>query len=1046
MNNKILNIIILFLINIQLALSQGLINNGANIVITNGANIVISEANSNFINSIDGSINGIVNNEGIISLDGNFINNASNNFFLNQTNNGLVVFNNTSAISGNNTNFASITINGSLTGHATNMNVAGNWINNGTFNHNYGTVTFKGNTTMYGSQITIFKNIIIADTLTAPIDNSQSAQSVLQLLQKKKGLISQTSNSLSSSSGQFNIEGDWINNGVFNHNNGTINFNGITSISGSNITSFNNINISSGAALKGFLNGNINVSGDWTNNGTYDPNSGTITFNGTTTLYGSQPTNFNNIIINGILNGLNSQSTDSLQIASQSNQAVLSLLSKGLQINSGLDDAAGLSVSNNIFNVAGNWINNGTFNHNNGTVSFNGISNIGGVNITSFNNVNITSSGALKGYFNGNFNVSGDWRNCGFFAPNSGTITFNGNSTIYGAQTTNFNNIIITGILNGTGNGIANQILQQANTSLQLANKGLSTGLKINSALDDAAGLSIIKDTFNVAGNWTNNGTFNHNNGMVVFNGNSHFNGTNSTTFYNVNIAPAKFLTINGGGQTMQVQNKMYVMATDPHNMGQLVIADNTSKLTGAGGTDSVFVQVYDTLNNWHYQSTPFYNGYMGAMAFHYFYGKSYNEKTNAYVSLTGFDSLQAGRGYALKYNTTLLNDNNRLTTLAAPISKLHAGTISLDITNTVKKGDGWNLVGNPYPCAIDWEASQGWNCKNIDPTIYLYDASQRKYAAYNSATHLGTNGGSRYIPPMQGLYVHCTSNGQWSMDNRVRVVYNQPFWKGETQNEELLSYQKVKLTVNGNGYSDESIVAFSQSSTTGFDVEQDAYKLLSPDETVPQINTKTLDNNNLKLAMNFLPSDLEQNTSVPVDFTVGVAGIYTISLNDFSTFNPSVNITLEDMKTKTTTDMRTSTYKFTSDVAVEEPRFVLHFSNAAVTGIGEKNNENSIKIYSSDNFIYVQNTTNSPLQVMVFDLQGKQVIAKNTGTESLIKIEMNNADGIYVVKVFADNKTYTQKLNIRRVALLKKITNPDTQVSEDNIDIIDDKMIEENK
>ena len=283
-------------------------------------------------------------------------------------------------------------------------------------------------------------------------------------------------------------------------------------------------------------------------------------------------------------------------------------------------------------------------------------------------------------------------------------------------------------------------------------------------------------------------------------------------------------------------------------------------------------------------------------------------------------------------------------------------------------------------------------------------------------------------------------------MDNRVRVVYNQPFWKGETQNEELLSYQKVKLTVNGNGYSDESIVAFSQSSTTGFDVEQDAYKLLSPDETVPQINTKTLDNNNLKLAMNFLPSDLEQNTSVPVDFTVGVAGIYTISLNDFSTFNPSVNITLEDMKTKTTTDMRTSTYKFTSDVAVEEPRFVLHFSNAAVTGIGEKNNENSIKIYSSDNFIYVQNTTNSPLQVMVFDLQGKQVIAKNTGTESLIKIEMNNADGIYVVKVFADNKTYTQKLNIRRVALLKKITNPDTQVSEDNIDIIDDKMIEENK
>ena len=1042
MNNKILNIIILFLINIQLALSQGLINNGANIVITNGANIVISDANSNFINSIDGSINGIVNNEGIISLDGNWINNALNNVFLNQTNNGLVVFNNVSAVSGNNTNFASITIDGSLTGHPTNMDVAGNWINNGTFNHNNGTVTFNGNTAMQGSQQSTFKNIIIADTLTAPIDNGQSAQSVLQLLQKKKGLISQATSSLSSSSGQFNIEGDFINNGVFNHNNGTINFNGITSISGTNISSFNNVNINNGGALNGFLHGNINVSGDWTNDGSFNPNSGTITFNGTSTLYGAQPSNFNNIIITGILNGATSQSTDSLQTANQANQTVLSLLSKGLQINSSLDNAAGLTVSNNNFNVAGNWINNGTFNHNNGTVSFNGISNIGGTNVTSFNNVFIYSNSALKGFLNGNFNVAGNWINNGFFAPNAGTVTFNGNSIIYGAQTTNFNNIIITGILNGTGNGITNQILQQANTTLQLANKGLSTGLKINSALNNA----IIKDTFNIAGNWTNNGTFNHNNGMVVFNGNSHFNGTSSTTFYNVNIVPGKFLTIDGGGQTMQIQNKMYVMATDPHNMAQLVIADNSSKLIGTGGTDSVFVQIYDTLDNWHYQAAPFYNGYMGAMVFQNFYGKSYNEKTNAYLSLSGFDSLQAGRGYALKFNSLLLNQSNRLTTFKAPISKLHTGSIIFAVTNTVKKGGGWNLVGNPYPCAIDWEANQGWNCKNIDPTIYLYDANQKKYAAYNSTTHIGTNGGSRYIPPMQGLYIHCSSNGQWGMDNRVRVAYNQPFWKGATENEALSAYQKVKLTVNGNGYSDESIVAFSQSSTTGFDIEQDAYKLLSPDETVPQINTKTLDENSLNLAMNFLPLDLESNVSVPVDFTVGVAGNYIISLNDFSTFNPSVNITLEDIKTKTTTDMRTSTYTFTSDVATEEPRFVLHFSNASVTGISEKNIENSVKIYSSDNIIYIQNTTNTPAQLMVFDLQGKEVMSKNIGTDNLIKIEMNNADGIYIVKVIAENKTYTQKVNIRRVALLKKITNPDTEVSEDNIDIIDDKLIEENK
>jgi len=194
------------------------------------------------------------------------------------------------------------------------------------------------------------------------------------------------------------------------------------------------------------------------------------------------------------------------------------------------------------------------------------------------------------------------------------------------------------------------------------------------------------------------------------------------------------------------------------------------------------------------------------------------------------------------------------------------------------------------------------------------------------------------------------------------------------------------------------------------------------------------------------LPSDIQNKTTVPVDFTVGVKGTYTISLNDFSTFDPSVNITLEDMKTKTITDMRTSSYQFTSDAASSETRFALHFSNPTVTGISEQqNSENSVKIYASDNIIYVQNTTNAPAQVMVFDLQGKQVMAKNIGTDNLSKIELNNAEGIYIVKVIADSKTYTQKVTIRRVAMLK-ITNPDTQVSEDNIDIIDDKMIEENK
>jgi len=69
--------------------------------------------------------------------------------------------------------------------------------------------------------------------------------------------------------------------GTYHHNNGTILFTGNTTILGSSENSFNHITIS------GILTapaGNINIAGDFVNNGTFNDNSGTITFNGTTNI------------------------------------------------------------------------------------------------------------------------------------------------------------------------------------------------------------------------------------------------------------------------------------------------------------------------------------------------------------------------------------------------------------------------------------------------------------------------------------------------------------------------------------------------------------------------------------------------------------------------------------------------------------------------------------------------------------------------------------------------------------------------------------------
>ncbi|MFO7870425.1 MAG: C25 family cysteine peptidase [Kiritimatiellia bacterium] len=77
--------------------------------------------------------------------------------------------------------------------------------------------------------------------------------------------------------------------------------------------------------------------------------------------------------------------------------------------------------------ISGNWVNNGTFSHNQCSIMFDGDTEISGVNTSAFHNV--TVSGNLVGHSN-TVTISGNWdSSAGFYTNNSGTIVFSGTST-----------------------------------------------------------------------------------------------------------------------------------------------------------------------------------------------------------------------------------------------------------------------------------------------------------------------------------------------------------------------------------------------------------------------------------------------------------------------------------------------------------------------------------------------------------------------------------------------------------------------------------------
>ena len=92
--------------------------------------------------------------------------------------------------------------------------------------------------------------------------------------------------------------------------------------------------------------------------------------------------------------------------------------------------------------VYGNWTNNDTFNANSGTVLFEGPSLISGAGINTFNHFIIDATGNVTSSA-GNVNITGNWINSGTFNPNNGTITFTGSNSqlITSAIGDAFNNI-----------------------------------------------------------------------------------------------------------------------------------------------------------------------------------------------------------------------------------------------------------------------------------------------------------------------------------------------------------------------------------------------------------------------------------------------------------------------------------------------------------------------------------------------------------------------------------------------------------------------------
>jgi hypothetical protein len=324
----------------------------------------------------------------------------------------------------------------------------------------------------------------------------------------------------------------------------------------------------------------------------------------------------------------------------------------------------------------------------------------------------------------------------------------------------------------------------------------------------------------------------------------------------------------------------------------------------------------------------------------------------------------------------------------------------------------GFNLVPNPYPSAIDWDAVDGWTKTNLNNAIWIWNEGADEpygtgyvgnYAAYIGGT--GTNGGSQFIPVGQSFFVRVSTDAaaSLSVNNDARVHNPQPFFKDEVQ--DLLRIQAI-----GNNYSDEIVVRFLGDATSGFDSQYDASKMYGKSEA-PQLYSITEDNR--KLSINSLPytSDV---ISIPVGFMLDVEGEATLKASSIDSFDSDVTIFLWDMLTDTKVNLREKPdYTFMHHPDNNSARFALLFNSAVSV---DEPAQTNIQFFAVDYNLHISipDEMQERFDLILYNTSGQAVFRHRVHSgHSVITVPVLG-HGVYIARLVSGEHSMVRKVFLK--------------------------------
>lgn len=422
---------------------------------------------------------------------------------------------------------------------------------------------------------------------------------------------------------------------------------------------------------------------------------------------------------------------------------------------------------------------------------------------------------------------------------------------------------------------------------------------------------------------------------------------------------------------------------------------------------------------------------------------------SGVYSQADGDFIMNPGRGYGAKNGTFTTKEF---------LGAVNNGDIDIEIktsglNNAVGwSGDDWNLIGNPYPSALDLDEFLTVNAASITGGAYIWDDDATGGTGYSSSDYFVYNiSGSSTSPNSSKSFDGKLNLGAafWVQANDVdapggetyTIHFTNDMRTGDGNNDDFRmanTAQRNRIWLelkDDTTFLSSTLVAFLEDASDAFDNQFDAKRAAGGN---PYFINSMLDNEAMVI-QGLGKIENYHTKTVGLQVVVPASGVYSIYCPKLELANVNYKYTLIDTQENVRLPLdETIGYDFAASTSgTIDNRFYLEVTNTGMPKVDEYETvrvsmndstpnqdtttaivnvvaENSFNAFAFQSTLHYRSTIDMS-NVSVIDLTGKEV-AQFRLSKSVGNIETNLSAGVYIARFTATNGAqFTQKIVLTR-------------------------------